>query len=98
MSVFCCPFPLPESSASLLVHLCPRRHAVHRHEEDLERLDDPEEHLQVVEDIREDLLLGNAEVHILIVWVGALVYNPVHVQIEVVKLWNLRKKEQGMGH
>lgn len=86
--------PLPKSSSSLLVHLCPRRHAVHRHEEDLARLDDPEENLQVMEDIGKDFLLGNAEVDILVVRVGTLVDDPVHVQIEIVKFWNLNRERK----
>lgn len=84
---------LPESPASLLVHLCPWCHAIHRHEEDLARLDDPEEHLQVMEDVSKNLLLRNAKVDILVVRVGALMNNPVHVQIEIVKFWNLKSKK-----
>lgn len=83
----------PESPASLLVHLCPWCHAIHRHEEDLARLDDPEEHLQVMEDVSKNLLLRNAKVDILVVRVGALMNNPVHVQIEIVKFWNLESEK-----
>lgn len=85
---------LPKSASSLLVHLCPWRHAVHSHEENLARLDDPEEHLQVVEDVSEDLFLGDAEVDVLIVGVGTLVNDPIHVQVEIVEFWNLKRKKQ----
>lgn len=81
---------VPESSTSLLVHLCPWRHPVHSHEEDLPWLDDPEEHLQVMEDVSKYLFLRDAKVDILIIRVRALVDDAVHVQIEIVKLWNLR--------
>lgn len=81
----------PESTSSLLVHLRPWRHTIHRHEENLARLDDPEEHLQVMEDVCKNLFLRNAKVDIFIVWVRTLVDDAVHVQIEVVKLWNLTK-------
>lgn len=80
----------PESASSLLVHLCPWRHTIHSHEEDLARLDDPEEHLQVMEDVCKNLFLRDAKVDILIVWVRTLVDDAIHVQIEIVKLWNLR--------
>ncbi len=87
------PHPsLPESPSSLLVHLCPRCHAIHRHEEDLARLDDPEEHLQVMEDVGENLFLRNAKVDILVVGVGTLMDNPIHVQIEIVKFGNLKRE------
>lgn len=85
---------LPESSTSLLVHLCPWCHAVHGHEEDLPWLDDPEEHLQVMEDVSKNLLLRDAKVDIFIVGVRALVDDAVHVQIEIVKLWNLREERK----
>lgn len=85
---------LPESPSSLLVHLCPWCHAIHRHEEDLTRLDNPEENLQVMKDVGKNLLLRNAKVDILIIWVGALMNNPIHVQIEIVKLWNLKSEKE----
>lgn len=44
-----------------------------------------------MEDVCKNLFLRNAKVDILIVWVRTLVDDAVHVQIEVVKLWNLTK-------
>lgn len=44
-----------------------------------------------MEDIGEDLLLGDAEVHVLVVGVRALVDDPVHVQVQMIKLWDLGK-------
>ena len=85
---------LPEPASPLLVHLCPWCDAIHRHEEDLARLDDPEEHFQVVEDVSKNLFLRNAKVNVLVIRVGTLVDDPIHVQIEIVKLWNLEKKKE----
>lgn len=59
----------PESSATLLVHFGPRCDSVHGHEEHLPGLDDAKEHFEVVEDVCEDLLLGDAEMHVLVVGV-----------------------------
>lgn len=81
---------LPEPPSSLLVHFCSRRHAVHRHEENLARLDDPEEHLKIVEDVCKNLLLRNAKVDILVIRVGALMNNSIHVKIEIVEFGNLK--------
>lgn len=58
---------LPKPSTPLLVHLCPRCNTIHSHEEDLPRLDDPEEHLQVMEDVGKNLFLRDAKVDILVV-------------------------------
>lgn len=51
-----------------------------------------------MEDVGKNLLLGNAKVDILIVRVGTLVDNPIHIQIEIVKLWNLRRKKQNWAY
>lgn len=48
-----------------------------------------------MEDVSENLLLGNAEVDILIIWMGALMDDPIHVQIQIVKLWNLQENQKG---
>lgn len=62
-------YPVPESPATLLVHFGPGCDAVHGHEEHLPGLDDAKEHFKVVEDVSEDLLLCDTEVHVLIVGV-----------------------------
>lgn len=85
-------FFLPESPSPLLVHLCPRGHTIHSHEENFAWLDDSEEHLQIMKNVSENLLLRDAKMHILVVWVGTLVNDPVHVQIEIVKFRNLKKE------
>lgn len=85
---------LPESASSLLVHLGPGCHTIHCHEEDLARLDDSEEHLQVMENVSENLFLRDAEVNVLIIWVGALVDDAIHIQVEIVELWNLREERK----
>lgn len=80
---------LPESPASLLVHLCPGCHTIHCHEKDLAWLNNSKENLHIVEDVSKNLLLRDAKMDILIIWMGALMNDPIHVQIEIVKLWYL---------
>lgn len=77
-----------------MVHFCSWRNAVHRHEEHLARLNDPEEHLQIVEDVGKNLLLRNSEVDILVVGVGALMDDSIHVEIEIVEFRNLKNDTQ----
>ena len=72
-----------------MIHLCPRCHSIDGHEEHLPWLDHSEEHLDVVEDVRDDLLLRNPKVWIIVVGVRAVVDDPVHVEVQVVKLRNL---------
>ena len=48
-------------------------------------------YLNVVEYVREDLLLRNSEVWVVIFWMRAHVDHTIHVQIQVVKLWDLRE-------
>lgn len=81
---------LPEASSSLLVHFCSWCHTIHGHKEDLARLDDPEEHLQVMKDVCKNLFFRNAKVDILIIRVGALMDNSIHVKVEIVEFWNLK--------
>ena len=45
--------------------------------------------LNIMENILENLLLTDSEVRIVIVGVGADVDDAVHVEVEVVKLWDL---------
>lgn len=47
-----------------------------------------------MKDVGKYLFLRYAEVDILIIGVGALVNNSIHVQIEIVKFWNLRSKKK----
>lgn len=81
---------LPEASSSLLVHFCSWCHTIHSHKEDFARLDDPEEHLQVMKDVCKNLFLRNAKVDILIIRVGALMDDSIHVKVEIVEFWNLK--------
>ncbi len=52
---------LPETASSLLVHLGPRGDSVDCHEEDLSRLNHPEENLDVVKNVFHDFLFGYSE-------------------------------------
>lgn len=79
----------PEPSATLLVHFGPGCDSIHSHEEHLPGLDDAKEHFEVVEDVGKDLLLSDTEVYVLVVGVRALVDDPVHVQVQIIKLWDL---------
>lgn len=72
---------VPESSATLLVHFGSWCDSIHSHEEHLPGLDDAKEHFEVMEDVGEDLLFCDAEVHVLVVGVWALVDDPIHVQV-----------------
>ena len=80
---------LVKPATTLLVHLRPWCHPVNGHEEHFPWLDHAEQHLDVVEDVRDDLLLCDPEVRIIVVGVRTVVDDPVHVQIQVVKLRNL---------
>lgn len=45
-----------------------------------------------MEDVSKNLFLRNAKVDIFVVGVGTLMDDPVHVQIEIVKFWNLKRE------
>ena len=45
--------------------------------------------LDIMEDVCDDLLLGDPEVRVVVVWVGAVVDDAVHVEVEVVELGDL---------
>lgn len=75
-----------------MIHFCSWRHTIHRHKEDLARLDDPEKYLKIMEDVCKDLLLRNTKVDILVIRVGALMNNSIHVKIEIVEFGNLEKQ------
>lgn len=47
-----------------------------------------------MKDVAKYLFLRYAEVDVLIIGVGALMNNSIHVQIEIVKFWNLRSKAE----
>jgi hypothetical protein len=78
---FCCAEP----STALLVHLCTGSDAVDGHIEHLLGLDLPKQVVHVREDGREDLLLRQPEVGIVVVRVGAVVDDAVEVEVEVVE-------------
>ena len=75
----------PEPPTPLLVHLGSGGHAIHCHEEHLLGRNDPEENLDVVEDVIENLLLCDSEHGIAIVGMRADVNDSIHVKIEVIK-------------
>lgn len=48
-----------------------------------------------MEDVSKNLFLRNAKVDILVIRVGTLMDDPIHVQIEIVKFWNLKNERGG---
>jgi hypothetical protein len=54
-------------------------------------------YLDVVEDVGEDLLLCDAEMWVIILGVRADVDHAIHVQVQVVKLWDLQTQTMYMG-
>ena len=47
-------------------------------------------HLNIIEDVVENLVLRDAKRWVVIIGVGTDVDDAIHVQIEVIKLWNLQ--------
>ena len=47
-------------------------------------------YLNVVEDILEYLFLRDAEVRVVVLGMGAYVDHAIEIQVQVVKLWNLK--------
>lgn len=45
-----------------------------------------------MENVCKNLLFGDAEVNVFIIWMRTLMDDPIHVQIEIVKFWDLEKK------
>jgi len=62
-----CPTHTPEPPRPLLVHLCPRGHPIHGHVEHFARFDDPEQHLNVVENVTEYLVFCDTKVRVAVV-------------------------------
>lgn len=71
----------PKPSTSLLVHLCSRRHSIDGQKEELLGFDDGEEMRDVGEDGQEDGFFRDSEGSVVIVRVGAVMDDSVHVQI-----------------
>lgn len=78
---------------TLLVHLRPGRNTVHGHKKQFLRFDRPEQRVDVVENVHENLLFGDAKLNVRVVRMGAIVNDSVHVQVKVVELGNLHSKE-----
>jgi len=76
----------PETTRSLLVHFCAGSNTVHGHEEQLFRFDLPEQMFNVVEYPDEHLIFAQAELRVIRVFVGAVVDDTVHVEVEGVEL------------
>lgn len=70
---------IPESSSTLLVHLGPGGNSIDRHEEHFPGLNNAKEHFQVVKNVSKYLLLRNTEVNVLIIRVGTLMDDTVHI-------------------
>ena len=60
-----------ETATSLLVHLCTRSHAIDGHKEQFLWLDFPKEMIHVGEYGGEDLVLGHAEMRVLVIGMRA---------------------------
>lgn len=45
-----------------------------------------------MEDVSKNLFLRNTEVDILVIWMRTLMDDAIHVQIEIVKFWNLKRE------
>lgn len=46
-----------------------------------------------MEDVCKNLFLRDAKVDVLVIGMGTLVDNPIHVQIQIVKLWDLKNRK-----
>ena len=53
----------------------------------------PKTHLNVTEYIRENLLLCNSKVRICVIGMWTRVNDAIHVEVKIVKIWNLKKKK-----
>lgn len=80
----------PESPASLLIDLCPRRHAIDSQKEKFLWLNDPEENFNVMKNVFENGLFGDTEFHVRVIWMRAGVNYPVHVKVKIVEFRNLK--------
>lgn len=67
------------------------RNTVHRHEEQLLRLDHVEEKFKIEKNVLENLLLCDPEVNVVIVGMRTVVDDAVHVQVEIVELGHLQE-------
>lgn len=85
---------LPKTPPPLLVHFCSRSHTINSHEEHLPRFNNAKQHLQVVKNISKDFIIWNSEVNIIIIRMWTLMYDSIHIQVQVVKFRNLRRKEK----
>lgn len=83
---------LPKTPPALLVHFCSRSHTVNSHKEHFPRFNNSKQHLQVVKNVSKDFVIWNSEVNIIIIRMGTLMYNPIHIQVQVIKFWNLKRK------
>lgn len=81
-----------KAPAALLIHFGTWCDTIYGQEKQLLRLDQVEELVDVVVNVLKDLRLLQMEVDITIIRVRAVVDNPVHVQVEIVELRNLRKR------
>lgn len=84
------PIFLPKTSPTLLIHFCSWSYSINCHEENLPWFNNAEQYLQIVKNIGKNLIFWDSEVDIVIIWMWTLMYNAIHVQVQVVKFWNLQ--------
>lgn len=69
-----------------LVHFSSRSNSINSHEEHFARFNHSEEKVYVMEYISKYVLLRDPKVNVFIIRMGAVMDDPVHVQIQIVKL------------
>ena len=74
----------PKPPPPLLIHFSTRRHPIDRHIHELARPHDPKQPVDIREDLVEDLVLRRRGR--LVLRMKARMNNPVHIQVQVVKL------------
>lgn len=85
---------LPKTPSTLLVHFCSRSHTINSHKKHFPRFNNAKQHFQVVKNISKNFIIWNSEVNIIIIRMGTLMYNSIHIQIQVVKFRYLKKKDE----
>lgn len=68
----------------MLIHLCSGSYTINSQEEELLGLDLGEDVVHIVEDADPDLFFGNTVMGVVVVVVGAVVNNAIHIKVQVV--------------
>ena len=83
-----------KATGTLLVDLGTGRNTVNSHIKEFLGSNLAKEMLDVGKDVEEDLLFGDAGMHIIGIAMRAGMNQTVHVQVEIVKLWNVRLRNE----